>query len=505
MEQQNPKTPEYPGYEKQQQALQPQSEILQFVETPEQKARRAEMFSFMGVPTLVYALLYTLLLYNNFHSITMPVFVVATLGYCGYLIVNFRKIGFKDLKVKPISLFCILGMLGLAVSTSMTGNWAVLMLNNAGIFVLLVCTLLFEFCDTGKWTLAKGCASVVQAIIGAVGCLSEPFSDFACFRKLRTKHKMKKTGYILIGVVAAIPLLGIVTALLYQADAVFANLLRGVFSFDFPVSRVFGIMFTFGYALFASYCGIRFLGKEKITAESKDLRRFEPMIANTILVLVSVVYLLFSFIQIFSLFLGKLQLPAGYTYAAYAREGFFQLLFVCVINVVLVLFFMGCFRENCMKKVLLTVISACTYIMIASSAFRMCLYIKNYHLTFLRVFVLWMLVLIAVLLAGIVAQIYKETFPLFRYTIVVVTLAVFGFGIVRPDYWIARYDIDCVTTAGDQEYLSYLSSDAAPVIAGHKGQWADRYWEHISFAMEGKDSVREYNFSYARAKSLSGK
>lgn len=111
MEQQNSKTPEYPGYEKPQQALQPQSEILQFVETPEQKARRAEMFSLMGIPTLVYALLYTLLLYNNFHSITMPVFVVATLGYCGYLIVNFRKIGFKDLKVKPISLFCILGML----------------------------------------------------------------------------------------------------------------------------------------------------------------------------------------------------------------------------------------------------------------------------------------------------------------------------------------------------------------------------------------------------------
>lgn len=158
-----------------------------------------------------------------------------------------------------------------------------------------------------------------------------------------------------------------------------------------------------------------------------------------------------------------------------------------------------------MKKVLLTVISACTYIMIASSAFRMCLYIKNYHLTFLRVFVLWMLALIAVLLAGIVAQIYKETFPLFRYTIVVVTLAVFGFGIVRPDYWIAKYDIDRVATAGDQEYLSYLSSDAAPVIAGHKGKWAERYWEQVSFAMEGKDSVREYNFSYARAKSLSGK
>lgn len=46
------------------------------------------------------------------------------------------------------------------------------------------------------------------------------------------------------------------------------------------------------------------------------------MIANTILVLISVVYVLFCIIQIFSLFLGKMQLPAGYTYARYAREGF---------------------------------------------------------------------------------------------------------------------------------------------------------------------------------------
>lgn len=79
--------------------------------------------------------------------------------------------------------------------------------------------------------------------------------------------------------------------------------------------------------------------------------------------------------------------------------------------------------------------------MIASSAFRMCLYIQNYRLTFLRVFVLWMLVLIGVLLGGIVAQIYRQTFPLFRYMIVVMTIAVFAFGIVRPDYWIAKYDI----------------------------------------------------------------
>jgi len=475
---------------------------LTFGETPQQKAKRADIFSVMMVPTLVYAMLYTFLLYDNFHSITLPLFVVVTIGYCGYVLARFRGCAMRQLHVKPMSVFCMAGMLALAVSTCMTGNWSVSMMNHAGIFVLLICMLLFEVCDTGNWTLAKGVSAVVTAVFGAIGCLAEPFSDFSCFRKLRTKHHMTKTVYVLIGVICAVPILGIVIALLYQADAVFAHALSGMFSFDVPVSRVAGIVFTFAYALLAAYCGIRYLGKGTISTKSKDLRKLEPMIANTVLVLISVVYVLFCIIQIFSLFLGKMQLPAGYTYARYAREGFFQLLFVCMINVCLVLFFMGCFRENGLKKILLTVISGCTYVMIASSAFRMCLYIQNYRLTFLRVFVLWMLVLIGVLLGGIVAQIYRQTFPLFRYMIVVVTIAVFAFGIVRPDYWIAKYDITHMPQRENESLLPYLSTDAAPVIAGHHGQWVKEYVNGIEYDMESNHGVRSYNFSYAKAQEL---
>ena len=59
---------------------------LPFGETPQQKAKRADIFSVMMVPTLVYAMLYTFLLYDNFHSITLPLFVVVTIGYCGYVL-----------------------------------------------------------------------------------------------------------------------------------------------------------------------------------------------------------------------------------------------------------------------------------------------------------------------------------------------------------------------------------------------------------------------------------
>lgn len=161
---------------------------------------------------------------------------------------------------------------------------------------------------------------------------------------------------------------------------------------------------------------------------------------------------------------------------------------------------MGCFKENKAKKILLTVISACTYIMIASSAYRMCLYIREYHLTFLRVFVLWMLAMIAVWLGGIIAQIYRENFPLFRYTIVIATVFVFAFGIARPDYWIAKYDVDHLSSDQDGYYLSDLSTDAAPVLVGHKGEWADWYLENIENDFD--EEIREFNFSHAWAKRL---
>jgi len=75
------------------------------------------------------------------------------------------------------------------------------------------------------------------------------------------------------------------------------------------------------------------------------------------------------------LFIGNMQLPEGYTYSGYAREGFFQLLAVCILNLLLVLICLYLFRENIVLKLILTLISGCTYIMILSSALRMIMYI----------------------------------------------------------------------------------------------------------------------------------
>ena len=158
----------------------------------------------------------------------------------------------------------------------------------------------------------------------------------------------------------------------------------------------------------------------------------------------------------------------------YAREGFFQLLAVSVINLVIVLIGLYYFKSSKVLKVMLTIMSLCTFVMIASSAMRMMIYIMYYYLTFLRIFVLWSLLVLFLIFCGVIAYIVKESFPLFRYSMIVVTCLYIALSFSHPDYWIAKVNLDSTKETrseffkGDvyEDYylLRTLSADAAPVL-----------------------------------------
>ena len=461
-------------------------------ETHEQKEERTRIFGTLFLPSIIYACLYTLLLYENYNSITMPLFVLATLGYCLYCIQKLHEVAQKQMIPYAV------GMIFLGISTCCTDSLQLQTFNFLGIVLLLLCMLLHQYFDVRNWTITKYVLTLCSTLFSPLSRIGDFFNDMSCFHKAHKNKRNTKIGYVLLGILIAIPFLIFVTVLFCTADAVFADVISNLFDFDFDMGNFFGIAFTFVLVLLASYGVMRFLNQRTITDEIPDLRRFEPIVANTILSLTAVVYLLFSGIQIIYLFIGNMTLPDGYTYAEYAREGFFQLLFVCVMNIALVLFFLGCFKENLFLKILLTIISACTYIMLASSALRMCMYIREYRLTFLRIFVLWFLALLAILLAGIIFLIYKRQFPMFRYMLVVVSVFYIGFSFAHPDYWIAKYNLahpgpNTATYETDDEYLQYLSADAAPAIAESNQPWITHYKERI---LEDYDeSLRKFNFS----------
>ncbi|MBP3296229.1 MAG: DUF4173 domain-containing protein, partial [Lachnospiraceae bacterium] len=259
----------------------------------------------------------------------------------------------------------------------------------------------------------------------------------------------------------AVPFLLVVVGLLSSADVFFGQMTNALMN-AINAETLAAVIARTLIAFFGTYLMVAYLCRHSLSETVTDHRHGEPVLAITVTGMLTAVYLLFSGIQIFGLFLGRLQLPQGYTYAQYAREGFFQLLAVSILNLILVLVCMSFFRDSKVLKVVLTLMSLCTFIMIASSAMRMIMYINTYDLTFLRILVLWTLGLLTLLFIGVLLSIFREKFPLFRYSIVVVTILYLGLSFSHPDYIIASVNVRKQTV--DYNYLESLSADAAPVL-----------------------------------------
>ncbi|MDE6212926.1 MAG: DUF4173 domain-containing protein, partial [Lachnospiraceae bacterium] len=384
-------------------------------------------------------------------------FVIGTLCY---FFLSMKKLG---VPYKKDSIFYIVSVVLLGISNCMTASPQILFMNKCGIFLLTFTLMLHTVYNDKAWNLPKYFAAIFQTIGSCLACLFSPFGDMVSYFDAQKQEKTSKKSCfpaILIGIAIAIPLLVFMTMLLASADVIFQKILLSITEVlnIWTITNIFFLMtfvFFFSYGTFAALC------KKSIKEEPGERTLFNPIIAVVITSLLCVLYVFFSVIQILYLFIGNMELPAGYTYAGYAREGFFQLLAVCVINLLLVLICLYLFRESKVLKGILAVICACTFIMIFSSALRMIMYINSYALTFLRLFVLWSLAVIFLLMAGITVFIFWKRFPLFFYGTVTVTVCYIALSFSHPDYLIARYDLN---HDGSRDYLYQLSADATPAI-----------------------------------------
>jgi hypothetical protein len=145
--------------------------------------------------------------------------------------------------------------------------------------------------------------------------------------------------------------------------------------------------------------------------------------------------------------------------------------------------------------------------MTASSAYRMVLYVASYGLTFLRIFVLWALLAIAIVMAGVTACIYNKKFALFRYTFIIVTIMWIVFSALRPDYFIASYNLRCQNEP-DMYYIRVeLSLDALPAVIRYapdelkERYCSDLYIKTDEYSKEINEflGIRKFNLSRAYA------
>lgn len=484
--------------------MQPIPTIPQRPDT-EQTKRRKENFGVLGLGSLLYACFYTLCMYKAGRGLNEAFFLAGSLWFYCFCM---KKLG---ISLKKDSIFYMISLLLLGVSTFCTADAKIINMNRAGIWVLTVSFLLHQFFEDKNWTFGRYAGYLVGAVFGSLGEITRPFLDMVEYRRKKGKQDGQKIAYVIVGVVVGIPVLVILWLLLMSADKMFLTMTEQLFE-NLDIANIVGIAFTVLAVFFFTYCMMSLLCKKPFSEKAADRVCVEALPAITVMLPVTVLYVVFCCVQIVCLFFGNIDLER-YTYAEYARQGFFQLLAVCVINLVMVLASQAYFKRSKVLRALITVVSGCTYVMIASAAFRMVLYIRHYYLTFLRIFVLWSLAVIFLLLTGIVVSIYKEKFPLFRFSMVAVTVCYLLLSFGHPDYWIARcntanmesshssfFDVDAYE---DYDYMMRLSPDAAPVLLplSQEQSWAEGYARGVQDAYE-EMGIRDFNLSVYIAEKI---
>lgn len=192
--------------------------------------------------------------------------------------------------------------------------------------------------------------SIIYCILSAV--FKQPIINIGkCPSAVLSLTKKNKSGRnvrnVIIGLIVAIPVTILVTLLLSNADQVFNtiinkfvnrffdNFMENIFSFLFGLPLSFLI---FGAVIAAvknkSDSRINLCACRKNTA---SLKFMPQLIAYSSVVPLCVVYIVF-FVSQLSYFTSAFKniLPENYSFAEYAREGFFQLCTVSVINLIVI-------------------------------------------------------------------------------------------------------------------------------------------------------------------------
>lgn len=490
-----------------------------------------DYFNIFFSASIIYAFLSAVLIYNNVNGIGKTLFAFLTCAYSFYCL---SKAGVK-IKKGAITLMAFIALLGISIFN--TSDRLVIFVNEFFMFTSLIILLVHSYVNDDEWQLVEYIKSFVKTVFAPMALIGRitPKSEIDYERKMNgnvnatnnindnnivniegTSNKTKlisKIGYILIGLFISLCLLGVILPLLFSADVLFEELFTNVLLdlnvIMFNATDIFWMMMLFIFLLLASFLGMKYLNLGSANnIKIPERRKTNELIGITIFVVMSIVYVMFSAVQIFGLFLNKMQLPADETFSSYARNGFFQLLNVALINLIMIVVSFYLFNKNKIIKILLTIISTSTYIMLASSAYRLMLYIGEFNLTKLRLYALWGLVVVFFGLTGAVISIYNQKFKFARYGFITLLILWTTFSFMRPEYVIAKYnlsrnEIDDI----DVNYISDFSCDASGPIydyivqnINNLGSMKKADWEYYSRA-ESTDFFFENDYcSYPKVK-----
>ncbi len=318
--------------------------------------------------------------------------------------------------------------------------------------------------DLGAAELAARFIQAVVQLTAGVGFVATPIAGM--------RGRLGSVAPVARGVLIALPIAALIAGLLASADPVFASFINLNIDLGQLILDVF-------FVAFGSLCAaglLRLTVAEPIQRVDGPKWRLGATEALVVLAILDAVFAAFALAQVLAATgaAGSTLKSAGVTYSDYARSGFFQLLWVSGITlVVLVLFSRVSNLTKRRSRLAFLVLAECAIaltLLVDVVAFRrLSLYEEAYGFTMLRlysqVFAVW-IGLVFVQLAADFSGLGRDRRWFIGATMSTAAVVLLALNVVNPEAIVVALNTDHAQAVHriDGGYLSELSSDATPAL-----------------------------------------
>ena len=291
-----------------------------------------------------------------------------------------------------------------------------------------------------------------------------------------TGTNIKRT---LLGLLLAVPVTVIVASLLMSADSGMEKMLSGIFEeflshdiWTWIVQLCIAVPCSF-YLFGMLYSNVYRRKISDLTDAECDGKLRSKRVLNNLVFYSGATPVLLLYVMFFisqasyflSAFMGRL--PEGFSYAEYARKGFFELCWIVVINL-FIMMIMNLHsthsgeEKTAALKIYNVIFCIFTLILIATSLSKMVMYIDAYGLTVMRVYTTWFMVLCTFIFITVLVKQFKADMHMSKVIAVGFTVMFAVLCFSRAESLIVKYNHNTgkVTMANVSDSgITFMSDD----------------------------------------------
>ena len=319
---------------------------------------------------------------------------------------------------------------------------------------------------------------------------------------------VKKGGAVLLGIGISLPLLLILVPLLMTADAAFEGLMDQLPAFSFS-DVLLTLIFGSGFALVTYTQGVSLQHRDPQPKAPTLPKGLSSITVNTILTAVCVVYSAYLASQL-AYFAGGFSgiLPAEYTLAEYARRGFFEMAWLCALNLSIIVGALWVCKQKDptprFTRILCLFLGIMTLFLVSTASAKMLLYINSYGLTRLRVLTQVVMVFFGIVTVLVCLWLFLPKLPYMKCVMLTALLLAALVSWADVDTVVARYNTHSYLSGKmetvDTRYLNDLGDGAVPYLVQLHREAPDAHvrdaaYRALTHRQESATDLRSWNYA----------